>query len=140
MIYCYHYAIHCNYIVTIIITTTYRYIYRYILSIKIYDNQYRYNYIYSIIRMILNNTEMYIYTVYTYHNYTIINTILVYSNFLLAYHSYLPLKQWIMKLYKKCIMEYFSLPYDFTSKHKNGLKRLWEPHSGIIVVQLFYTI
>ena len=89
IIYCYSYVIHCNYIVTILITTLYSYIYRYILSIKIYDNQYRYKHIYSIIRMILNNTEMYIYTIYTQNNYTIINTILVYSNFFSVYHSYL---------------------------------------------------
>ena len=91
--YCYSYVIHCNYIVTILISTIYSYIYRYNLSIKIYNSQYRYNYIYSIIGMILNNTEMYIYTVYTYHNYAIINTILVYSNFFSVYHSYLLLKQ-----------------------------------------------
>ena len=59
--YCYRYAIHCNYIVTIIISITYRYIYRYNLSIKRDNSQYRYNYIYSIIGIILNNTEMYIY-------------------------------------------------------------------------------
>ena len=34
-----------------------------------------------------------IYTVYTYHIYTIINTILAYSNFSSAYHSYLLSKQ-----------------------------------------------
>ena len=90
--------------------------------------------------MILNNTEMYIYTVYSLHNYTIINTILVYSNFFSAYHSYLPLKQWIIKLYEKSITEYFSLPYDFTSEHKNGTTGLVRPHSGIAVVQLLYTI
>ena len=134
--YCYQYVIHCNYIVTIIIST----IYRYNLSIKICNNQYRYKHTDSIIRMILNNTEMYIYTVYTYHNYAIINTILVYSNFLLEYHSYLLLKQWIIKLYENCITEYFSLPYDFTSEHKNGATRLVRPLSGIIVVQLLYTI
>ena len=83
---------------------------------------------------------MYIYTVYTYHNYAKINTILAYSNFLSAYHSYLPLKQWIIKLYKKCITEYFSLPYDFTFEHKNGDTGLVEPHSGISVVQILYTI
>ena len=82
--------------------------------------------------MILNNTEMYIYTVYTYHNYTIINTILVYSNFFSAYHSYLPLKQWILKLYEKRITEYFSLPYDFTSWPKNRFTGLVRPHSGIV--------
>ena len=71
----------CNYFVTILISITYSYIYRYNLSIKIYNNQYRYNYIYSIIGMILNNIEMNNHTVYTYHNYTIINTILLYSNF-----------------------------------------------------------
>ena len=75
---------HCNYIVTIIITTIYSYIYRYNISIKIYNNQYRYKNIYAIIRMIPNNTEMNKYTVYTYHNYAIINTLLLYSNFLLA--------------------------------------------------------
>ena len=94
--YLYQYNIllsHCNYIVTILITTLYRYIYRYILSIKRYNSQYRYSYIYSIIRMILNNTEMYIYTVYTLHIYIINHTILVYSNFLNVYHSYLLLKQ-----------------------------------------------
>ena len=83
------------------------------------------------IRMILNNTEMNIHTAYTYHNYAIINTILLYSNFLLAYYSYLHIKQWIIKLHKTCITEYFSLPYDFTSWHENRLKRLWEPLSGI---------
>ena len=80
------------------------------------------------------------YTVYTYHNYAIINTILLYSNFLLAYYSYLPIKQWIIKLYKIWITEYFSLPYDFTSWPKNGATGLLEPLSGIIVVQLLYTI
>ena len=40
--YCYSYVIHCNYIVTIIISITYSYIYRYNISIKIYNNQYRY--------------------------------------------------------------------------------------------------
>ena len=59
---------YCNYIVTIIINTTYSYIYRYNLSIKIYNNQYRYDYIYSIIGMILDNTEINIYTVYSLHN------------------------------------------------------------------------
>ena len=103
--YCYSYVIHCNYIVTIIITTIYSYIYRYNLSIKIYNNQYRYKHTDSIIGMILNNTEMNIYTVYTYHNYTIINIILVYSNFFSAYHSYLLLKRCILKLYEKCITE-----------------------------------
>ena len=91
--YCYYHVIHCNYIVTIIISIIYSYIYRYNLSIKTYNSQYRYKNIYSIIRMIINNTDMYIYTVYTYHNYAIINAILVYSNFFSAYHSYLPLKQ-----------------------------------------------
>ena len=81
--------------------------------------------------MIINNTEMNIYTVYSLHNYTIINKILVYSNFFIVYHSYLLLKQWILKLYEKCITEYFSLPYDFTSEHKNGAMGLVEPHSGI---------
>ena len=66
--YCYHYETYCNYIVTIIISITYSYIYRYNLSIKIYDNQYRYKYTDSIIRIIPNNTEMYIYTVYSLHN------------------------------------------------------------------------
>ena len=75
---------YCYHIVIILINTTYRYIYRYNLSIKIYNSQYRYNYIYSIIGMILNNTEMYIYSVYSYHIYTIIQSILVYSNFLIA--------------------------------------------------------
>ena len=121
-----------QHIVTIIISTLYRYIYRYNLSIKIYNNQYRYKYIYSIIGMIINNTEMYIYTVYTYHNYTIINTILVYSNFLSVYHSYLQLKQWIIKLYKKCTTEYFSLPYGFTSWHENGTTGLVRPLSGTV--------
>ena len=82
-----------QHIVTIIITTIYSYLYRYILSIKIYNNQYRYKYTDSIIGMIINNTEINKYTVYTYHNYAIINTILVYSNFFSVYHSYLPLKQ-----------------------------------------------
>ena len=91
--YCYSYVIHCNYFVTIIISTLYSYIYRYILSIKTYDNQYRYKHTDSIIGMILNNTEINKYTVYSLHNYTIINIILVYSNFLLVYHIYLPLKQ-----------------------------------------------
>ena len=59
---------YCNYIVTILISTIYSYIYRYNLSIKIYDNQYRYKYTDSIIRMILNNTEMNNYTVYSLHN------------------------------------------------------------------------
>ena len=131
---------YCNYIVTILITITYSYIYRYILSIKRNNSQYRYKYTDSIIRIILNNTEINIYTVYTYHIYTIINTILAYSNFLLAYHSYLPLKQWIIKLYEKCITEYFSFPYDLTSEHKNGATGLLRPLSGIIVVQLLYTI
>ena len=91
--YCYSYVIHCNYIVTILISTIYSYIYRYNISIKIYNNQYRYKYTDSIIGMIINNTEINTYTVYSLHNYTIINTILVYSNFLNVYHSYLPLKQ-----------------------------------------------
>ena len=86
-------------------------------------------------------------TVYTYHNYTIINTILVYSNFLLAYHSYLPLKQRIIKLYKICITanayalalrEYFSLPYDFTSEHENGVTGLVRPLSGIESAKRFH--
>ena len=93
IIYCYYYETYCNYIVTIIINTLYSYIYRYNLSIKIYDNQYRYNYTDSIIRIIPNNTEMNIHATYSLHNYTIINTILVYSNFFSTYHSYLPLKQ-----------------------------------------------
>ena len=59
---------YCNYIVTIIISIIYSYIYRYNLSIKIYDNQYRYKYTDSIIRMILNNTEVNKYTVYSLHN------------------------------------------------------------------------
>ena len=129
-----------KHIVTILISITYSYIYQYNLSIKIYNSQYRYKHTDSIIGMILNNTEMYIYTVYTYHNYTIINTILVYSNFSLVYHSYLLSKQWILKLYEKCITEYFSLPYDFTSWHENGATGLVRPLSGIIVVQLLYTI
>ena len=91
--YCYRYVIHCNYIVTIIITTLYSYIYRYNLSIKRDNNQYRYNYIYSIIGIIINNTEINIYTVYSQNNYAIINTILAYSNFFSAYHIYLLLKQ-----------------------------------------------
>ena len=131
--YCYHIVNTCNYIVTILIST----IYQYNLSIKIYNNQYRYKYTDSIIRIILNNTEMYIYTAYTYHNYAKINTILVYSNFLLVYHSYLPLKQWIIKLYEKCITEYFSFPYDFTSEHKNGATGLLRPHSGITAFSVF---
>ena len=45
-----------------------------------------------------------------------------------------------MKLYKKRITEYFSLPYDFTSEHKNGATGLVRPLSGIVVVQLLYTI
>ena len=76
MIYCYSYVIHCNYIVTIIITITYSYIYQYNLSIKRYNNQYRYKHTDSIIGMILNNTDMNNYTIYSLHNYTIINTIL----------------------------------------------------------------
>ena len=64
----YNTVIHCNYIVTILITTLYSYIYRYNLSIKRYNNQYRYKHIYSIIRIILNNIEMNIYTVYSLHN------------------------------------------------------------------------
>ena len=59
---------YCNYIVTIIISTLYSYIYRYNLSIKIYNSQYRYKHIYSIIGMIINNTEMNIYTVYSLYN------------------------------------------------------------------------
>ena len=130
--YCYSYVIHCNYIVTIIISTLYSYIYRYILSIKIYNNQYRYKYIESVIVTSINKQWMYIYTVYTYHNYTRINIILVYSNFFSTYHSYLLWKQWIIKLYEKRIKEYFSLPYDFTSWPKNRLKRIWAPLSGFI--------
>ena len=75
---------------------------------------------------------MYIYTVYTYHNYTRINTILVYSNFFSAYHSYLSLNQWILKLYEKRITEYFSLLYDFTFEHKSGDTGLLRPHSDIV--------
>ena len=90
--YCYHYETYCRSFVTIIITTLYRYIYRYNLSIKIYNNQYRYKHTDSIIRMIINNTDMNNHTVYSLHNYTIINIILSYSNFFSAYHSYLPLK------------------------------------------------
>ena len=78
--YCYHYETYCNTFVTIIITTLYSYIYRY-------------NYTDSIIRIIPKNTEMNNHTVYSLHNYTIINTILAYSNFLSVYHSYLLLKQ-----------------------------------------------
>ena len=59
---------YCNYIVTIIITTLYSYIYRYNLSIKRYNNQYRYKHTDSIIGMILNNTDMNIYTIYSLHN------------------------------------------------------------------------
>ena len=90
--------------------------------------------------MILNNTEMYIYTVYSYHNYAIINIILVYSNFFSVYHSSLLLKQWITKLHEKritanayalALREYFSLPYDFTSWPKNGDAGLLRPLSGI---------
>ena len=84
---------YCYHIVTIIISTIYSYIYRYNLSIKRYNNQYRYKRTDSMIRIIPKNTEINIYTVYTQHNYAIINTLLLYSNFLLAYHSYLPLKQ-----------------------------------------------
>ena len=46
-----------------------------------------------IIVMIINIIELYIYAVYLYYIYTKINVILVCSNFLGAYHSYLPLKQ-----------------------------------------------
>ena len=68
-----------------IIPTTYsilfisilQYCYRYVTYCN-YCNQY--------------NT-MNIYLVYSYHNYTIIHTILVYFNFLAAYHSYLLSKQ-----------------------------------------------
>ena len=91
--YCYSYVIHCNTFVTILITTTYSYIYRYNISIKIYNTQYRYKYTDSIIGMIINNIEINKYTVYSLHNYAIINTILVYSNFFSIYHSYLLLKQ-----------------------------------------------
>ena len=129
---------YCYHIVTILISITYSYIYRYNLSIKRYNSQYRYNYTDSIIRMIPNNTEINIYTVYSLHIYTIINIILAYSNFLLAYHSYLPLKQWILKLYKKCITEYFSLPYDLTSEHENGDTGLVRPHSGIESAKRFH--
>ena len=59
---------YCYHIVTIIISITYSYIYRYNLSIKIYNNQYRYKHTDSIIRMILNNTEMNNHTVYSLHN------------------------------------------------------------------------
>ena len=75
---------YCYHIITILISTTYSYIYRYNLSIKRYNSQYRYKYIESVIVTSINNTEMDIYTVYSYHNYTIINTILVYSNFFSA--------------------------------------------------------
>ena len=68
MIYCYHYATYYNYIVTIIITTLYSYIYQYNISIKIYNNQYRYKHTDSIIRIIPNNTEINKYTVYSLHN------------------------------------------------------------------------
>lgn len=138
--YCYYYETHCNSFVTIIISITYSYIYRYNLSIKTYNSYYRYKHTDIIIGMIINNTEVNNNTIYTYHNYTIINIILVYSNFLSAYHSYLPLKQWIIKLYEIWITEYFSLQYDFTSEHKNGSTGLVRPLSGIVVVQLFYTI
>ena len=84
---------YCYHIVTILITTTYRYIYRYILSIQRDNSQYRYSYIYLIIGIIPKNTEMNIYSVYSLHIYTINHTILVYFNFLSAYHSSLPLKQ-----------------------------------------------
>ena len=89
MIYCYHYETYCNYIVTILISIIYHYLYRYILSIKIYNNQFRYKHTDSIIGMIINNTEINNHTVYSYHIYTTINTILVYSNFFSVYHSYL---------------------------------------------------
>ena len=91
---------YCYHIVTILTSTLYSYIYQYNISIKIYNNQYRYNYTDSITGMIINNIGMNNHTVYSYHNYTIINTIIIYSNFLSAYHSYLPLKQRIIKLYK----------------------------------------
>ena len=54
IIYCYHHVIHCNYIVTILITTLYSYIYQYILSIKTYNSQYRYKNIESIIVISIN--------------------------------------------------------------------------------------
>ena len=53
-----------KHIVTIIISITYRYN----LSIKIYNNQYRYKHTDSIIGMILNNTDMNNHTVYSLHN------------------------------------------------------------------------
>ena len=46
IIHCYSYVIHCNYIVTILISIIYSYIYQYNLSIKRYNNQYRYKHIY----------------------------------------------------------------------------------------------
>ena len=70
-------------------------------------------------------------TAYSYHNYTINHTILAYSNFMSVYHSCLLLKQWILKLYKICITEYFSLPYDFTSEYEGGATGLLRPLSGI---------
>ena len=51
----------CNTFVTIIISI----IYRYNISIKTCNNQYRYKHTDSMIRIIPKNTEMYIYTVYT---------------------------------------------------------------------------
>lgn len=84
---------YCNYIVTIIINIIYSYIYQYNISIKIYNSYYRYKHTDSIIGIIPIICNMNIHTVYTDHNYTIINTILVYSNFFSAYHSYLLLKQ-----------------------------------------------
>ena len=83
-----NYPYYTNYSITYSIQ-----LYRYILSIKRYNNQYRYKHTDSIIGMIINNTEMNVYTVYLLHIYTIINTILVYFNFFSSYYSYLPLKQ-----------------------------------------------
>ena len=56
---------YCYHIVTILISITYSYIYRYNLSIKIYNNQYRYKHTDIIIRIIPKNTEINKYTVYT---------------------------------------------------------------------------
>ena len=56
---------YCYHIVTIIISTLYSYIYRYNLSIKTYNSQYRYKHTESMIRIITKNTEMNDYTVYT---------------------------------------------------------------------------
>ena len=53
-----------QHIVTILISTIYSYIYRYNLSIKIYNNQYRYKHIDSIIGISINNIELNIYIAY----------------------------------------------------------------------------